>query len=75
VQRAAQILAQLPQHLALLHATARRTYSAWTAQLERPALFQLGALPGAAAGCLPPDDSRSNTALTLQYQAQLATQT
>ena len=87
VQRAAQILAQLPQQLARLHATARRTYSAWTAQLDRPALFQLGALPGAPSGLLParhsaPDtppcalsNTLSNTELSLQYQALLAIQT
>ena len=30
------ILAQLPQHIAPLHAMALRTYRAWTDQLERP---------------------------------------
>ena len=87
VQRAAQILAQLPQQLARLHATARRTYSAWTAQLDRPALFQLGALPDASSGLLParpsapdtppsaPSNTLSHTELSLQYQALLAIQT
>ena len=36
VQTEAQILAQLPQHIAPLHAMALRTYRAWTDQLERP---------------------------------------
>jgi hypothetical protein len=74
VQRAPQILAQLPQHLALLHATARRTYSAWAEQLDRPALFQLGALPGAPATA-PPGRIQPGPDLTLQYQAPLARQT
>ncbi|MDH1701533.1 type 1 glutamine amidotransferase [Comamonas terrigena] len=75
VQRAPQILAQLPQHLALLHATARRTYSAWAEQLDRPALFQLGALPGAPATALQPGRIQPGPDLTLQYQAPLAQQT
>ncbi len=75
VQRAPQILAQLPQHLALLHATARRTYSAWAEQLDRPALFQLGALPGAPATAPQPGRLQPGPDLTLQYQAPLARQT
>ncbi|MBV7418097.1 type 1 glutamine amidotransferase [Comamonas sp. CMM03] len=75
VQRAPQILAQLPQHLALLHATARRTYSAWAEQLDRPALFQLGALPGAPATATQPGRIQPGPELTLQYQAPLAQQT
>lgn len=75
VQRASQILAQLPQHLALLHATARRTYSAWAEQLDRPALFQLGALPGAPATATQPGLDQPGPDLTLQYQAPLAQQT
>lgn len=75
VQRAPQILAQLPQHLALLHATARRTYSAWAEQLDRPALFQLGALPGAPATAPQPGRIQPGPDLTLQYQAPLAQQT
>lgn len=36
VQSEAQILAQLPLHIARLHAMALRTYNAWTAQLDKP---------------------------------------
>lgn len=39
VQTRAQILAQLPMHINQLHQIAERTYSAWTAQLQRPRLF------------------------------------
>ena len=41
VQSRAQILAQLPTHIGALHQIAERSYSAWTAQLQRPRLFYL----------------------------------
>lgn len=36
VQSKTQIPAQLPRHIAALHTLALRTYSAWTASLDRP---------------------------------------
>ena len=36
MQSKAQILAQLPLHIAALHTMALRTYGAWTANLDRP---------------------------------------
>lgn len=69
VQTEAQILAQLPARLAPLHAMAHRTYSAWTARLQRPALFRLGALADAG----PPAASAPDAAL--RYQAALAAHT
>ncbi|RIX71380.1 type 1 glutamine amidotransferase [Acidovorax cavernicola] len=84
VQHEAQILAQLPQHIEALHATAMHVYSAWTRQLDRPLCLQLGELPDAwpaaaktnarlqaqAAAGLQRDPG-----LAMQYQAPLAEKT
>ena len=45
VQSKAQILAQLPLHIAALHTMALRTYGAWTANLDRPVSVPVAASP------------------------------
>jgi GMP synthase-like glutamine amidotransferase len=45
-QTEAEILRHLDLRMAVLHALAHRTYSAWTMQLERPLAISLGAALG-----------------------------